>query len=81
MSDEKETCALCDKPLVADGDNWDELCPSCADEVSEYLDDNKLTNDDKDEVIARLKAQRQEAWTGSYTRQSSHAWIITAKPA
>ena len=34
-------CACCDAPLTPNGDNWGDLCPSCADLVSEAMDDDK----------------------------------------
>jgi hypothetical protein len=52
----KELCELCENYLEIDGDNWDGLCPECADRVSDCLDDNELTSEDRDEVVALLRS-------------------------
>jgi hypothetical protein len=44
-------CELCGRPLTYSGDNWDGLCPSCADRVSLYLDDNCLNDEHRDDAI------------------------------
>ena len=33
---------LCNQSLVEGGDNWGDLCPGCADHVSEYMDEQDL---------------------------------------
>ena len=38
----RTNCVLCNQSLVEDGDNWCDLCPSCADHVSEYMDEQDL---------------------------------------
>jgi hypothetical protein len=52
-----EVCELCRTPLEQDnGDNWDGLCPECADKVSNYLDRNRLNDDDRDDAVQTLRA-------------------------
>jgi hypothetical protein len=53
---ERELCELCGNYLETNGDNWDGLCPECADRVSEYIDENKLTTEDRDEAVAFLRS-------------------------
>jgi hypothetical protein len=37
------SCTVCGEALIdGDGDNWYDLCPGCADRVSEYMDDHDL---------------------------------------
>jgi hypothetical protein len=38
----RTNCVLCNQSLVEDGDNWCDLCPGCADHVSEYMDEQDL---------------------------------------
>jgi hypothetical protein len=33
-------CDLCDTAYDEFGDGWDGLCPSCADKVSEHMDEH-----------------------------------------
>lgn len=47
-----ERCEMCNRPLVDGGDNWDGLCPSCADRVSEYMDAHDII--DRDAAIDAL---------------------------
>jgi hypothetical protein len=54
-----EQCSLCQKKLTPSGDNWEDLCPSCADEVSEFLDEEDLTDDDRDRAIEFLRRNRE----------------------
>jgi hypothetical protein len=53
-----EQCALCEKVLTPSGDNWDDLCPGCADQVSEYLDERDLTDGDRDDAIESIRRIR-----------------------
>ncbi|MGA2442087.1 MAG: hypothetical protein ABSH08_14125 [Tepidisphaeraceae bacterium] len=55
---DEEACELCNNPLAYSGDNWDGLCPECADQVSEYLDANGLGDEDRDDVIETLRQKR-----------------------
>ena len=52
-------CEFCGLPLEYSGDNWDGLCPGCADRVSAYLDRKGLTDQDRDAAIAFLKTRRK----------------------
>lgn len=53
-------CVLCNDTMeVGNGDNWDDLCPSCADQVSEIMDeDGNLDRDEAIEEARRRKASR-----------------------
>jgi hypothetical protein len=53
--DPGERCGLCDCTLAEGGDNWDGLCPECADLVSEMLDARGGSDEDRDELVARLE--------------------------
>gem|GEM_PF-5974785 len=46
---------MCGNPLRYSGDNWDGLCPSCADKVSAHLDEFCLNDEDRDNAIEALK--------------------------
>lgn len=48
-------CEMCGNPLRYSGDNWDGLCPSCADKVSAHLDEFCLNDEDRDNAIEALK--------------------------
>jgi hypothetical protein len=48
-------CEFCGVRLEACGDNWDDLCPECADFVSSYLDRRGLTDEYRDAAIEFLK--------------------------
>lgn len=41
-----ENCALCNKAMKESGDNWDRLCPECADKVSAHMDRTGIENQD-----------------------------------
>jgi hypothetical protein len=59
--DDHEICDLCEEPLErGNGDNWDGLCPSCADRVSEYMDKFHFEESGRDRAIAKLKDQDEE---------------------
>lgn len=53
---ERDLCELCGNCLEVSGDNWDGLCPECAGRVSEYIDDNNLTEEDRDQAVALLRS-------------------------
>jgi predicted amidophosphoribosyltransferase len=53
-------CELCRLPLGYSDDNWDGLCPGCADELSDYLDHHGLCDEDRDDAVARLTQIRQK---------------------
>lgn len=46
-----ERCCLCRAILERKGDDWGELCPNCADAVSQFLDNAGLTDAHVDDVI------------------------------
>src|SRR6476660_6719759 len=49
--DVEQTCVVCKSIItVGDGDNWDDLCPTCADRVSTYMDRHRV---DRDQAIKR----------------------------
>jgi hypothetical protein len=50
-----EPCELCGNSLKGSGDEWDGLCPECADFVSSYLDRKGLTDEDREMAIDFLK--------------------------
>ena len=54
-----ENCELCGLSLAGSEDNWDGLCPTCADKVSAHLDSNDWNDDDRDDVIQILKRHRE----------------------
>jgi DNA mismatch endonuclease Vsr len=39
-----ERCTICSAPLERKGDDWGDLCPCCADAVSNFLDDTGLND-------------------------------------
>lgn len=47
-------CQYCNGILGESSDNWDRLCPSCADKVSEYMEAHGLDGD-QDPVVAEMK--------------------------
>ena len=51
----QEICELCGDSLTYSGDNWDGLCPCCADRVSMHLDANGFSEEDRDKAIEVLK--------------------------
>jgi hypothetical protein len=59
--DDGDECAICDDGLdPTDGDNWGELCPTCADEADAYLNSLGLGDDDKQQAIDTLRAEWEE---------------------
>jgi hypothetical protein len=50
-----QTCELCGAKWDNE-DGWDGLCPECADLVSNLLDELRLTGEDRDEIVERLRA-------------------------
>jgi hypothetical protein len=58
-----ENCELCRRGLACSDENWDGLCPSCADAVSVYLDNNNLCDEDRDDVIRILRRKRNRRCT------------------
>jgi hypothetical protein len=57
----REACELCGMLLEFSGDNWDGLCPNCADAVSEYLDRNLLDDEDRDSAIELIRRLRSKS--------------------
>ncbi len=55
-----EVCEFCGVQLEDCGDEWDGLCPECADLVSSYLDRKGLTDEDRDDAIQFLKTGPKE---------------------
>jgi hypothetical protein len=51
----QKICELCANKLETSGDNWDGLCPECADFVSTYLERKGLTDEERDRAIKFLK--------------------------
>jgi hypothetical protein len=50
-------CVLCGDTLEeGNGDNWDDLCPSCADQVSEIMDENVTV--DRSEAIEQARRRQ-----------------------
>jgi hypothetical protein len=50
-------CVLCGDTLEeGNGDNWDDLCPSCADQVSEIMDENVSV--DRSEAIEQARRRQ-----------------------
>ena len=49
---DQEKCAVCEDFMDTDGDNWDDLCPGCADKVSDYMD---FSNKDRDAAIEFIR--------------------------
>ena len=50
-------CVLCGDTLEeGNGDNWDDLCPSCADQVSEIMDEN--VSGDRSEAIEQARRRQ-----------------------
>ena len=61
-------CVLCRDTLEeGNGDNWDDLCPSCADQVSEIMDEN--VDVDRSEA-ENVDVDRSEAIEQARRRQS-----------
>jgi hypothetical protein len=55
-TDRADQCELCDLFLDPEnGDNWDDLCPSCADLVSAYLDAHKVHDRLRHAVVRILR--------------------------
>lgn len=52
---ELNRCELCESELTEGGDNWDGLCPDCADVVSDLLDKSGRDSDDRHELVSRLQ--------------------------
>lgn len=52
---ERGLCELCEEQLEPSDDDWNGLCPECADLVSAYLDRSRLTNEHRAHVVAFLK--------------------------
>jgi len=52
-----EACELCGDALEeGDGDNWDGLCPGCADAVSNRMDDRGI---DREKAIEVVRGERE----------------------
>jgi hypothetical protein len=49
-----EPCEMCGVAYEDGGDGWDGLCPSCADKVSEYMDEHDGV--DRDAAIEAVEA-------------------------
>jgi hypothetical protein len=47
-------CERCNDSYPAYGDGWDGLCPSCADLVSDYMDEHDVS---REEAIEKLEDQ------------------------
>lgn len=63
----KDTCTLCKKRFDEGGDGWDDLCPECADKVSEYMDAVEAktgTEIDRDTAIADVRAGKHLEFQG-----------------
>lgn len=54
-----EVCDLCEIAMPPSGDNWDGLCPGCADIVSRAGDDLASCNDDLDDLVRQLRLIRE----------------------
>jgi hypothetical protein len=52
-------CVLCGDTLEeGNGDNWDDLCPSCADQVSAIMDENESESVDRSEAIEQARRRQ-----------------------
>ncbi len=49
--EENDNCGACGVRLERKGEDWDQLCPGCADSVSNLLDELSLTDEDADVII------------------------------
>jgi hypothetical protein len=56
-ADDNEQCVICSKFLDAGGEGWGEICPSCADEVSERMDADKINRDAAIERVREIHVQ------------------------
>jgi len=53
-------CLLCNRELISgNGDNWDGLCPGCADRVNAYMNKRKLADSARDKAILQLQKHPQ----------------------
>ncbi len=50
-----DRCRLCGEDFSDSQDGWNGLCATCADRVSQYLDDHHLTDEDCDRAIDALR--------------------------
>ena len=49
-------CAVCEEPMTANGDNWGNLCPGCADRVSQYMDNRGIDGEAaRDQAIEAVR--------------------------
>jgi phage FluMu protein Com len=54
ISERFERCELCGVLLDESGDNWDGLCPRCADVTSEYMDAKGLNDEERPMAVRAL---------------------------
>ena len=52
----EEFCSICEACLDRKGDDWGNLCPTCADRMSDYLDDVGLIDEDVDRTTQFVRS-------------------------
>ena len=56
-----EQCGICRRPLERKGDDWDMLCPNCADAVSHFLDETGLSEEHVNRLVELITTVNRRA--------------------